>query len=163
MIITDQPLLGPAPVHVDDDNPFLTATPQPVPANVRFDLPSTPPSVGAETFTSPSPSHSELNGYEGNQQSCPTIDAPSLETNATPSHRTQQAHTCPTQHTPRAVTHIRNTPCAGRHSTLRSQHQEQRRADEVKKLKARDVWSFFKKDERGQHVCLFCKYVISSL
>jgi len=67
MTITDQPLLGPARhVHIDNDNPFLTATPQPVAANVCFDLPGTPPSVGAEMFTSPSPSHSELDGDEGN-------------------------------------------------------------------------------------------------
>jgi len=160
--------LGLAHAHIDDDNPSLTATPQPVAANVHFYLPSTPPSVGAEMFTSPSPSQSELDVDEGNQQSCPTIDVPNLRTtevNVTPSHQAPQAHTRPTQHTPRAtgvVTHSRNTPHAGRHSPFCSQHQEQCRVNEVKKLKARDVWSFFKKDERGQHVCLFCKCVISS-
>jgi hypothetical protein len=51
----------------------------------------------------------------------------------------------------------------GRHSPLRAQQREQHRANEVKKLKANDVWSFFKKDEHGQQACLFCKYVLSSL
>ena len=53
------------PAHADDDNPFLS--PAPTAANVRFDLPSSPPSVGAESFASPSPTQSELDKEQGHQ------------------------------------------------------------------------------------------------
>jgi hypothetical protein len=74
-----------------------------------------------------------------------------VNTNITPNHRTST--------TLGVITHSRGTPQAGRHSPFRLQHQEQPQINEAKKLKARDVWSFYK-HENGQHACLFCKSVI---
>lgn len=123
------------PAHDDDDNPFLS--PAPTAVNVHFDLPSSP---GAESFASPSPTQSELDEEQGHRA------------NMTPNRRTPQ-----TTRAVRVVAHTHGTPRAGRHSPLRAQHREQHQVNHAKKLKARDVWSFFKKDERGQHACLFCK------
>ena len=131
------PLGTAPPAHADDDNPFLS--PAPTAANVRLDLPSSPPSVGAESFASPSPTQSELDEEQGHRA------------NTTLNRRTLQV-----------VAHTHGTPRVGWHSPLRAQHQEQRQVNEAKKLKARDVWSFFKKNENGQHACLFCRCVSSS-
>ena len=146
--------MGPASSLVDD-NPFMSAAP--ASPNVRFNLPSTPPSVGAESFASPSPSQSELDGEQGHpipaQQTGGihiTPTRPSRPVNATPNRRIPQAN----------IPLSRGTPRAGRHSPLRSHHRQQRQINEVKKLKARDIWSFFK-PENGQHACLFCKSVLS--
>ena len=129
----------------------------PASPNVRFNLPSTPPSAGAELFASPSPSQSELDGEQGHpipaQQTGRvhvTPTRPSFPVNATPNCRIPQAN----------IPLSCGTPRAGRHSPIRSHHQEQRQINEVKKLKARDIWSFFK-PENGQHACLFCKSVVS--
>jgi hypothetical protein len=168
VLCAGQPVpVGPAPLLVED-NPFMSDAP--ASRNVHFDLPSTPPSVGAESFASPSPSHSELDGEQGHpipaQQTRGMPVTPTrpsrrinvtpnrqilVNTNITPNHRTST--------TLGVITHSRGTPRAGRHSPFRLQHQEQPQINEAKKLKARDVWSFYK-HENGQHACLFCKSVI---
>ena len=114
---------GPAPLTADDDNPFLL--PAPTAANVRFDLPSSAASVGAESFAFPSPMQSELDEEQGH----PIPTQRTRQANATPNRRTHCANNCrtprtnatPIQRTPgalRVAAHICGTLRVGRHSPL---------------------------------------------
>jgi len=157
---TDEPVPASPITHLDD-NPFLS--PAPAAANVHFDLPSTPPSVGAESFGSPSPTQSEIDNQghptpnRRNHRTHRANVTPHQQTshaNATSNPRTPCANATPSRRTPGphgVVAYTRGTPRAGRHSPLRTRHQEQCQVNEAKKLKVKDVWSFFKKDEQHDY------------
>ncbi|KAF8151415.1 hypothetical protein B0H34DRAFT_801164 [Crassisporium funariophilum] len=131
-----------SPIAYDqaDNSPFFWPASASVIVIVRFDLPRTPPSVGAESFGTPSPTQLEIDTRQANVS--PNRQTPG--TNITLGHHT------PTPHTP-------GIPRAGRHSPLHARHREQHWMHDAKKLKATVVWLFFKKDGHSEHACLFCK------